>query len=152
MLPLSYFPPTYLFTVESKVRRYCYLILFSSSVETLLPSPDSAFQLGDFFPMVKVPEFWKSLIIKDKNRFDKNDSSMMWSCLLWPGSWVSLCGDQTKSVGVVGEEKWRGGGGAGREKPLLEGLAHWSRDCRGFPFILKTKIYLIIEIVIIPFP
>ena len=29
---------------------------FLHSVETLLPSPDSAFQLGDFFPMVKVTE------------------------------------------------------------------------------------------------
>ena len=50
------------------------MIILSSSVETLLPSPDSAFQLGDFFPMVKVTivisELRKYFLIiktKDKN-------------------------------------------------------------------------------------
>ena len=109
-----------------------YLNILSSSVETLLPSPDSAFQLGDFFPMVKVPQKlkWSSSEI-----WKCNHSCMKSSCngLLWSGCWVPLCGHQTKSVGVSGgEDKWRGGG-AGREKSLLEGLAHWSRDCRGFP-------------------
>ena len=39
---------------------WCHLIILSSSVETLLPSPDSTFQLGDFFPMVKVTQKLKS--------------------------------------------------------------------------------------------
>ena len=40
-----------------------------------------------------------------------------------PGGWIALCDDQTKSVGVCAENKWRGGG-AGGQKSFPEGLAH----------------------------
>ena len=81
-------------------------------METLLPSPDSAFQLGDFLPMVKVGQ--KVFVILEMAAAI-NESS--------PGGWIPLCDDQTKSVGVCAENKWRGGG-AGREKSFPEGLAH----------------------------
>ena len=111
---------------------------FFYSVENLLPPPDSAFQLGDLFPMVKVinPEVSAVFISKKggfRGHFESRYHQVMKN-FLWLGCRFPLCVHKTKSLGLRGEYKsrWGGRGGAGGQESLLEGLAHWGRDCWGF--------------------
>ena len=113
-------------------------VFFFSSVENLLPPPDSAFQLGDLFPMVKViNQEVITVFISKKGGFRGHFESRYHQVMknfLWLGCRFPLCVHKTKSLGFRGEDKsrWGGGGGAGGQESLLEGLAHWGRDCWGF--------------------
>ena len=84
---------------------------FFYSVENLLPSPDSAFQLGDLFPMVKVinPEV-SAVFISKKGGFRGHFESRYHQVIknfLWLGCRFPLCVHKTKSLGLRGEDKSR---------------------------------------------
>ena len=84
---------------------------FLYSVENLLPPPDSAFQLGDLFPMVKVinPEVSAVFISKKggfRGHFESRYHQVMKN-FLWLGCRFPLCVHKTKSLGLRGEDKSR---------------------------------------------